>query len=257
LWRRRNSTSVDLSPVEAALTYWEYAEYASVVFVIAGVAGEYIADFTNLFTRGDKDKKHRLSKASTLVLLGALAMELLCLMRTSQLSGRIIAELKQDTERDRLERVKLELLLSPRRLTNEQQARVAEKLKRFAGRSVSILVYANETMAERDEAIGFAKSIWEAFKRTDIQGEVAWSPQSWPIQGLFLAGGVTPPSNDFMFAIIEALKGEGIDMSPLLPPDFPPFVLYSIPETTPPPPRRPLDARIVVGKRPQLILNSK
>jgi hypothetical protein len=76
-----------------SLSRWELAEYISTGLVTLACIGEYIADFTNWFTGGEKGRKERLTKASTLLLIAALAAELLCVVRTNQLSGGVIESL--------------------------------------------------------------------------------------------------------------------------------------------------------------------
>ncbi len=60
-----------------------------------GCIGEYIAEFTNWLSAGVKERKERLSKISTLILIGALAAELICLVRTNQKSGELVGSLGQ------------------------------------------------------------------------------------------------------------------------------------------------------------------
>jgi hypothetical protein len=50
-------------------------------------------------------------------------------------------EAKKIAERERLERVKLEAQIAPRRLTSEQQKAIAASLKRFNGRQVKLITY--------------------------------------------------------------------------------------------------------------------
>jgi len=59
-----------------ALSRWELAEYFSCGLVAIGCAGEYVAEFTNWLTGGTKERKESLAKRSTLILIFALALEL-------------------------------------------------------------------------------------------------------------------------------------------------------------------------------------
>lgn len=81
-----------IGALEASLELWEALEYVSVVLVILGCAGEYIAEFTSLLP---KEALHRLGKRSTILLILALAAELVCLVRSNGLSGQIIASLTE------------------------------------------------------------------------------------------------------------------------------------------------------------------
>ncbi|HEV2172540.1 MAG TPA: hypothetical protein VGR71_03185, partial [Nitrospira sp.] len=59
----------DISSLDASLTRWEYAEYFSAAVVMAGVIGEFLAEFTNVWgVRDSATRKDRLGKASTLIL---------------------------------------------------------------------------------------------------------------------------------------------------------------------------------------------
>lgn len=89
---------VDIPSLDAILTRWEYGEYASAAIVIAGVVGEFLADFTNICgVRQSRDRRDRVGKISTLILLAGLALELVCIVRANILSSRIIASLGQQT----------------------------------------------------------------------------------------------------------------------------------------------------------------
>src|SRR5258707_14270602 len=88
-------TAAEVSSLTNTLGRWELAEYFFAGLVTIGCLGEFIAEFTDWFTRGKDDRKKRLEKFSTLLLVGALAFELLCLVKTNQLSGRIIGSLNE------------------------------------------------------------------------------------------------------------------------------------------------------------------
>jgi hypothetical protein len=86
-------TPSDVTSLSSSLSRWEYAEYFSAVLVAIGCAGEYVADFTDLLTKGVKENKELLARVSTLLLIAALAFELICLVRTNILSGALIGSL--------------------------------------------------------------------------------------------------------------------------------------------------------------------
>lgn len=88
-------TASDVSSLAKSLSRWEIAEYIFAGLVTVACAGEYVADFKDRFTGGDKAKKERLAKASTLLLIGALALELTCLVKTNSLSGQLIGSLDE------------------------------------------------------------------------------------------------------------------------------------------------------------------
>ena len=88
-------TASDVSSLGRALSRWEVAEYVFAGLVTVACAGEYLADFKDWFTGGDKAKKDRLAKRSTLLLIAALALELTCLVKTNSLSGQLIGSLDE------------------------------------------------------------------------------------------------------------------------------------------------------------------
>jgi hypothetical protein len=88
-------TASDVSSLAASLGRWEWAEYASCALVALGCTGEYIAEFTDCWTGGLKERKDRLAKRSTLLLISALALELMCLVKTNSISGMLIGSLSE------------------------------------------------------------------------------------------------------------------------------------------------------------------
>lgn len=85
----------DVASLSQSLGWWELGEYVSGVVVALACAGEYIADFTNCFTGGDRKRKAKLGKGATLLLVVALVAELMCLVKTNSLSGQIIGSLNE------------------------------------------------------------------------------------------------------------------------------------------------------------------
>jgi hypothetical protein len=92
------STTSEVSSLSAALRCWEIAEYVFAFFVAVACAGEYIADFTNLFTQEEREAKERLAKRSTLLLIVALVLELICLVKTNSISGMLTGSLRDTAE---------------------------------------------------------------------------------------------------------------------------------------------------------------
>jgi len=88
------STALDTASLADSLVCWERAEYVFASLVAFACAGEYIASFTNWFTDGIEERKKRLERRSTLLLIAALAFELVCLVRTNSLSGQLIGSLR-------------------------------------------------------------------------------------------------------------------------------------------------------------------
>jgi len=86
-------TDSELLSLKSALGCWEWFEYISTAIVWIGCAGEFIAEFTSL--PRTKEIERKLSRLSLIVLLVGIAGELLGTIRTSQLSGQIIANTEE------------------------------------------------------------------------------------------------------------------------------------------------------------------
>jgi hypothetical protein len=172
------------------------------------------------------------------------------------------ADANERAQHEVLERIRLERELGPRTFSQEQIDRLVAKLRPFAGMSVWVMAYGNETKDEKDESIGFAKSIWSALRRAGIRSEVAWSSLDWPIQGVWLAYGSTDATkaSGLFSALQRAMKDEGLEIGPfaLGEADLPKDILLGLAET-----RsegitlQPIDIRIIVGKKPPTILKKK
>jgi hypothetical protein len=86
-------TAQDASTLAATLECWERAEYVACALVTVGCIGEFIGEFTDLCTGGVQERKDQLKKLSTLLLISALAFELVCLYKTNHISGLLIGSL--------------------------------------------------------------------------------------------------------------------------------------------------------------------
>lgn len=89
--------SVIRGMLSSSLLLWEVAGYICTAVVVLGCIGEYVAEFTRV-PRSD-DARHKIAKLSLIVLTVGIAGELLTAIRSSQMSGRVIADL-QATVRD-------------------------------------------------------------------------------------------------------------------------------------------------------------
>lgn len=86
-------TSSDVGSLAGKLWWWEHAEYIFAALVTVACLGEYVADFSK------RDwivaRKDDIAKRSTLLLIAALALELVCLVQTNSLSGQLIGSLDE------------------------------------------------------------------------------------------------------------------------------------------------------------------
>jgi hypothetical protein len=117
----------------SSLDLWEYFEYSATAIVFVAAAGECCAEFTKWPQR--RGIKERLAKLSTLVLVIALAGELLGVVRTSQLSGQLIASLEKqaseaakETESLRKDTMGFSVQLS---ITKKDAADANERAKKY------------------------------------------------------------------------------------------------------------------------------
>jgi hypothetical protein len=86
-------TASDVGSVAHELWWWEHAEYVFAALVAIACFGEYIADFNKRnWIVAHKDD---IAKRSTLLLIAALALELVCLVQTNSLSGQLIGSLDE------------------------------------------------------------------------------------------------------------------------------------------------------------------
>lgn len=76
---------------------WEIAEYFGEAVVILGVLAEYVGEFHLFKNKEQEEKRRRVTKRATLVLMFGLAIELTGLVRTTQISEILIADLTKET----------------------------------------------------------------------------------------------------------------------------------------------------------------
>jgi hypothetical protein len=89
-------TAFDVSSISQSLGRWELAEYIFEGLVVIGCAGELVADLgKKCLATAHRDRIERLS---TILLVVALSMELICLVKTNELSGTIIGSLSDKAE---------------------------------------------------------------------------------------------------------------------------------------------------------------
>jgi hypothetical protein len=78
--------------------FWEGVEYSAEAIVVIGAIGEFLTEFEYVL-KGDDNKtlRHRFGKLAAIVLIAGLAIELGALVRTNQLSSRMLAGLYKQT----------------------------------------------------------------------------------------------------------------------------------------------------------------
>lgn len=122
-------TPLDIASLAKNLSRWELGEYICAGLVTVACLGEFVGEFTNWFTHGVEKSKDHLRKISTLVLVCALALELVCIVQTNILSGRLVGYLQEEV-----------MVQSPRgRLLEAGKDKFNDALKPFAGQRFMIV----------------------------------------------------------------------------------------------------------------------
>jgi hypothetical protein len=212
-------TASDVESLSRSLGRWEIAEYVCAGLVTVACAGEFIADFTDWFTRGVKEKKVRLAKGSTLLLIASLALELVCLVKTNSLSGRLIGSLsdkaaaadtkaqsaleasgKAQDKADAIAKQANDLLKKygeaesdltalkakslPRRLSSAQKVLLRKRSARFATKSIFV-----SCVNGGIETFDFEQDFVSVFRRPELRFKLQFQSSCSQI----VAPGVNPP----------------------------------------------------------------
>jgi hypothetical protein len=201
----------------SSLGFWEYVEYSATAIVFVAAAGEYCAEFTKWPER--RGVKERLAKASTLVLVMALAGELLGVGRTSQLSSQMIAALEgQAANRD---------------VTLEERTPITARLTRFAGQVAEVVTFPVnfeiDWVADSISAL-LGDAHWNVrpvarLRSPSLRTGIGLVPHELMVQGVYIQTTGDEPSRTAGRALFEALKstvtGGIFDPTPLPDPDRP------------------------------------
>jgi hypothetical protein len=175
---------------------WETVEYVGESFVIVACIGEYFAEFRK-FPKNESQREN-LRRSCVLLLIGGLAIGLLGLFKTTQLSKVEISKLRNESITNELqvaaltnENLQFRTLLAeivsadtPRVLSASNQIEALRTLKRFAGVQVEII------RGDGDEAKRLAKQVeW-------LLGNAGWHTNSnnstlAPDEGVVVAANVT------------------------------------------------------------------
>ena len=208
------------------LDRWQIVEYAASAVVIVGVLGEYLAEFHVL--KDNEERRRTVAKLSTLVLLAGLAVELLGLVRTSQLSEITIARLndeaedarnlaaqaQQSAEQEHLERDKLEQKLADRHVTVEQRKKMLVLLRSRPGTKVTV----DAVISEGRDAVPYAREMADVFHDAKWDVEYPWRliTMDKPQRGLLIEIQHDSASNRGLASLIEkALFALGTSVSKL------------------------------------------
>jgi hypothetical protein len=87
-------TASDVASLKSVLGCWELAEYVATGVVFLGCVGEFFAEFTRF--PASEGRKHKLRRLSLILVIAGIAGELCATVRTSELSGQIIAYVEEN-----------------------------------------------------------------------------------------------------------------------------------------------------------------
>lgn len=150
--------------------------------------------------------------------------------------------LAKEAEHERLERLKLEAEIAPRRLTREQHEAIATALNRFAGRRVMVTSYSLDA-----ESAILTKQVIEALQAAGLK--VADGTSSLMQMGAFYVGiHVAGPKRDLVTALSESLsQAAHLAVAPESPTQLVPHPAGIV---SGPPNPATADASILVGIKP-------
>jgi hypothetical protein len=149
--------------------FWEFVEYIGAGIVTLGVIGEYLKEFKE-FPK-DVEKRKKFAEWSVIVLIFGLVIELLGLVRTTQLSGDEIVSLETTNvqisltvEKLRKQNDEFEAKAKDRRITMEKMNNfifLTEKIKKIP---IKICIF-----AEGRDTETFAKDLREMFTNAHFE----------------------------------------------------------------------------------------
>lgn len=186
-------TDFEVASLKWALSWWEWFGYVSTAVVGLGCVGEFVAEFTSL--PKCEQRRHKIAKLSLIILILGIAGELLSAVRTSQLSGQLIANIEEHAESEHLARVKIEQSIAWRSLSQNNESLISDSLAPFHEQQFSIWFDAGDA-----EGAAFAWDIAGVLHRTKLN---VYSPA---------AVGHLPPSGTPFDPSAAALK-TGIEVS--------------------------------------------
>jgi hypothetical protein len=264
-----------VASLSTRLGYWEYAEYASAFLVAVGCLGEYAADFTKWWTKGGlwkflghsmERRKEALEKRSTLLLMGALALELICLFSTNEISGRIIATLDNEAALANKRTAELQLLLGPRSvsLTKEKQKAIIDAVSDLKGIEADVFTFEGDEWT-RFEAIPFASSLESTLDKAGLDMRGHWGTgcpmlQIYPLFGVSVISLPNASARE-MSAVAKLQKAfhEAEIEETYFPREMPQCVMFggltTASDAGKPVRQHFANVRILVGYKPPTILN--
>jgi len=231
----------EVGSLKAALYCWEWFGYISTAIVFIGCVGEFVAEFTSL--PRTKETANKLARLSLIVLIFGIAGELLSTVRTSQLSGQLIANIEERASKAELEQkkieqenIKLRIALAklqrssgPRYLSPQEKNELIKILSKYPTKNAWV-----GSIQGDSEAARFGGDLLDVFERLN------WNPG----RGWFMATATS---------MTEDSNGKRIEI-------VPPGITIQVPTPSNPPPAARLlkdffdnlDFACKIARQPQL-----
>ncbi len=149
------------------------------------------------------------------------------------LSGQII-------EAERLETARIYSRLGPRRLTEEQQKVMADKVFMYSGIPADLFVLDQDDRPTMEEALTFGRDIVDALGPSmDANGFIGHDCHPWPVVGVLVEASQELSRDRYAAGeILGSLKSFGVEAVPFVPPvQIPPCSAFSGISLTPTKPR--------------------
>ncbi len=130
---------LDIATLASEASFWEIAGYCSAGIVTLGVAGEAVTELTD-WTKPGPFKK-AVERASVHILLLGLAAEILTQVQANGKNSLIIGLLDQQTAQLKSDNLVLEAKIAPRRLSDDDIAKLKTAVAPFLRRQISVWSY--------------------------------------------------------------------------------------------------------------------
>jgi hypothetical protein len=157
--RTLRSMNYDISSLTWASEWWEVAGYIATALVLIGVAGESVCQLTEWIK--STSRKHNVEKVSALVLIAALAGEILTQVESNNSNSLIVGVLNKQTVELQTQNAALLKSISPRRIASFTNPAVPPReLQSFCAdiASFSAITFAIQSIPEF-EARFFAQNL--------------------------------------------------------------------------------------------------
>jgi hypothetical protein len=141
----RHSMHLDIADLERAAAFWENAGYLATFIVILGVIGESIADLTTWIK--DERRRHLVERASVLLLIAGLSVEILAQVQSNDKNSLIAGVLNEraSTAEKAAAEAKLELtkMREDRMIESKTAEVLVAGLRRFGRKNFWIIEQSN------------------------------------------------------------------------------------------------------------------